>query len=59
MQATTPAMIIDGSHHKGDVFATARIAGIQAAKRTWELIPLCHPLMLRQSGSQSAGAAGT
>ena len=40
MQATTLAMIID------DVFATARIAGIQAAKRTWELIPLCHPLML-------------
>lgn len=39
-------MIIDGSHHKGDVFATARIAGIQAAKRTWELIPLCHPLLL-------------
>ena len=38
MQATTLAMII--------VFATARIAGIQAAKRTWELIPLCHPLML-------------
>ncbi len=34
MQATTTAMIIDGSHHKGDVFATARIAGIQAAKRT-------------------------
>ncbi|MDU2734964.1 MAG: cyclic pyranopterin monophosphate synthase MoaC, partial [Mixta calida] len=31
---------------KGDVFATARIAGIQAAKRTWDLIPLCHPLML-------------
>ncbi len=29
------AMIIDGRHHKGDVFATARIAGIQAAKRTW------------------------
>jgi len=39
-------VLIDGSHHKGDVFATARIAGIQAAKRTWELIPLCHPLML-------------
>eukprot|EP00095_Tigriopus_kingsejongensis_P005238 maker-scaffold113_size352875-snap-gene-1.15 protein:Tk05238 transcript:maker-scaffold113_size352875-snap-gene-1.15-mRNA-1 annotation:"molybdenum cofactor biosynthesis protein" len=35
-----------GKHHKGDVFATARIAGIQAAKRTWDLIPLCHPLML-------------
>ncbi|WP_442797681.1 cyclic pyranopterin monophosphate synthase MoaC [Pantoea vagans] len=46
MQPETLQMIIDGSHHKGDVFATARIAGIQAAKRTWELIPLCHPLML-------------
>ncbi|EFA46495.1 MoaC family protein [Yersinia pestis KIM D27] len=33
MQAATLAMIIDGSHHKGDVFATARIAGIQAAKK--------------------------
>ncbi|MFS2223294.1 cyclic pyranopterin monophosphate synthase MoaC [Pantoea sp. B65] len=46
MHPDTLRMIIDGSHHKGDVFATARIAGIQAAKRTWELIPLCHPLML-------------
>lgn len=46
MNAATLAMIMQGSHHKGDVFATARIAGIQAAKRTWELIPLCHPLML-------------
>ncbi|MEN4805878.1 cyclic pyranopterin monophosphate synthase MoaC [Pantoea agglomerans] len=46
MQPETLHMIIEGSHHKGDVFATARIAGIQAAKRTWELIPLCHPLML-------------
>ncbi|NIH11451.1 MAG: cyclic pyranopterin monophosphate synthase MoaC [Serratia symbiotica] len=46
MLPATLAMIIDGSHHKGDVFATARIAGIQAAKRTWELIPLCHPLLL-------------
>ncbi|PHM61399.1 cyclic pyranopterin monophosphate synthase MoaC [Xenorhabdus ishibashii] len=46
MQAETLAMIIAGDHHKGDVFATARIAGIQAAKRTWELIPLCHPLLL-------------
>ncbi|MQL48375.1 cyclic pyranopterin monophosphate synthase MoaC [Photorhabdus khanii] len=46
MMPETLAMIIDGSHHKGDVFATARIAGIQAAKRTWELIPLCHPLQL-------------
>lgn len=39
MRPETLQMIIDGSHHKGDVFATARIAGIQAAKRTWELIP--------------------
>ena len=46
MQPETLQMIMEGSHHKGDVFATARIAGIQAAKRTWELIPLCHPLML-------------
>ncbi|MDH0354770.1 cyclic pyranopterin monophosphate synthase MoaC [Morganella sp. GD04133] len=46
MDAKTLQMIIDGNHHKGDVFATARIAGIQAAKRTWDLIPLCHPLML-------------
>lgn len=46
MQPNTLAMILEGKHHKGDVFATARIAGIQAAKRTWELIPLCHPLML-------------
>lgn len=46
MHPGTLRMIIDGSHHKGDVFATARIAGIQAAKRTWELIPLCHPLLL-------------
>lgn len=46
MAPETLAMIINGNHHKGDVFATARIAGIQAAKRTWELIPLCHPLLL-------------
>ncbi|MDG2941210.1 cyclic pyranopterin monophosphate synthase MoaC [Exercitatus varius] len=46
MNAETLQMIIAGNHHKGDVFATARIAGIQAAKRTWELIPLCHPLLL-------------
>ncbi|HEV8246621.1 MAG TPA: cyclic pyranopterin monophosphate synthase MoaC [Polyangiaceae bacterium] len=34
---------------KGDVLGTARIAGIQAAKRTWELIPLCHPLALTRA----------
>lgn len=46
MKPDTLEMIISGAHHKGDVFATARIAGIQAAKKTSDLIPLCHPLML-------------
>jgi cyclic pyranopterin monophosphate synthase len=40
------AAIRDGTAKKGDVLATARIAGIMAAKKTSELIPLCHPLML-------------
>lgn len=38
--------IVEGSAKKGDVLATARIAGIMAAKKTSELIPLCHPLLL-------------
>jgi cyclic pyranopterin phosphate synthase len=46
MQATTLAMIVEGRHAKGDVLAVARVAGIQAAKRTADLVPLCHPLML-------------
>lgn len=46
MLPETLSMILTGQHHKGDVFATARIAGIQAAKKTAELIPLCHPLFL-------------
>ena len=46
MAPETLALIMSGDHHKGDVFATARIAGIQAAKKTSDLIPLCHPLML-------------
>lgn len=46
MQPQTLAMIVEGRHDKGDVFAVARIAGIQAAKKTADLIPLCHPLML-------------
>lgn len=46
MQAATLQLIIDGGHKKGDVFATARIAGIQAAKKCADLIPLCHPLAL-------------
>ncbi|NVK75562.1 MAG: cyclic pyranopterin monophosphate synthase MoaC [Oceanospirillaceae bacterium] len=46
MQPTTLTKIIEGGLPKGDVLATARIAGIQAAKKTSDLIPLCHPLML-------------
>ncbi|MDZ7923446.1 MAG: cyclic pyranopterin monophosphate synthase MoaC [Marinagarivorans sp.] len=46
MAPETLQMISQGEHKKGDVFAVARIAGIQAAKQTSHLIPLCHPLML-------------
>ena len=46
LQAATLRAIADGSVPKGDVIATARIAGIMAAKRCGELIPLCHPLAL-------------
>jgi cyclic pyranopterin phosphate synthase len=46
MAPTTLAMIIEGKAPKGDVLAAARIAGIMAAKRTHELVPLCHPLMI-------------
>ena len=46
MKKQTLALIESGGHSKGDVLATARIAGIQAAKQTSQLIPLCHPLML-------------
>lgn len=46
MQAATLAMILAGNAKKGDVLGTARIAGIMAAKKAHELIPLCHPLLL-------------
>jgi len=46
MKPDTLVKIIEGGLPKGDVLATARIAGIQAAKKTSDLIPLCHPLML-------------
>ena len=46
MRPQTLELIQSGGHPKGDVMAVARIAGIQAAKRTSDLIPLCHPLML-------------
>ena len=46
MAAQTLALILSGDAKKGDVLGAARIAGIMAAKRTHELIPLCHPLLL-------------
>ena len=46
MQSKTLDIIVSGSHKKGDVLSVAKIAGIQAAKKCSELIPLCHPLML-------------
>jgi cyclic pyranopterin monophosphate synthase len=48
MASKTLDLVLRGSTQKGDVLATARIAGIMAAKRTHELIPLCHPLPLTQ-----------
>ena len=46
MMPETLKLVVDGNAKKGDVLGTARIAGIMAAKRTHELIPLCHPLAL-------------
>ena len=46
MLPETLALILSGQARKGDVLATARIAGIMAAKKTHELIPLCHPLLI-------------
>ncbi len=46
MQSKTLDLIVSGFHKKGDVLSVAKIAGIQAAKKCSELIPLCHPLML-------------
>ena len=46
MQPATLQMISEGGHKKGDVLGIARIAGIMAAKRTSDLIPLCHPIPL-------------
>lgn len=46
MKAETLRLLTDGNAAKGDVLAAARIAGIMAAKRTHELIPLCHPLLI-------------
>lgn len=46
MTKSTLKLVLDGNAKKGDVIGVARIAGIMAAKRTQELIPLCHPLAL-------------
>lgn len=46
MRNETLSMILEGGHKKGDVLGVARIAGIMAAKRTSDLVPLCHPLPL-------------
>src|ERR1700691_5728081 len=48
MKRATLAIVRKGDAKKGDVLAAARLAGIMAAKRTHELIPLCHPLALSQ-----------
>lgn len=48
MRPETLRLIVDGNMKKGDVLAVAQVAGIMAAKRTSDLIPLCHPLMLNR-----------
>jgi cyclic pyranopterin phosphate synthase len=50
MRAETMAAIKAGGLAKGDVLATAQVAGVMAAKRTWEIIPMCHPLLLTGVG---------
>jgi cyclic pyranopterin monophosphate synthase len=61
MSPATAAAVRDGDAPKGDVLGPARIAGIQAAKRTWELIPLCHqlPLSFADVRAEVDVAAGT
>jgi cyclic pyranopterin phosphate synthase len=58
MQAATLALIESGTARKGDVLGVARIAGIQAAKKTSDLIPLCHPLALTRVALAFAIAGG-
>jgi cyclic pyranopterin phosphate synthase len=52
MQSSTATAVAERALAKGDVLAVARVAAIQAAKRTWELIPLCHPIALSGIGVQ-------
>lgn len=50
MNEAALTLIEQGGHHKGDIFGVARVAGIQGAKLTSQLIPLCHPLMISKIG---------
>jgi cyclic pyranopterin monophosphate synthase len=65
MAPTTLALVETGTAKKGDVLATARLAGIMAAKKTHELIPLCHPLAITsasvdfQAGREPCGLSVT
>ncbi len=54
MKASTLALITSGTAKKGDVLGIARIAGIQGAKKTSDLIPLCHPLALTRVAMEFA-----
>ncbi|MCS0503408.1 cyclic pyranopterin monophosphate synthase MoaC [Ancylobacter mangrovi] len=58
MEAATLALIESGNAKKGDVIGTARLAGIMAAKRTHELIPLCHALLLSKVAVEIEPDAG-
>jgi cyclic pyranopterin phosphate synthase len=55
----TVAMVLEGSAPKGDVLAAARLAGIMAAKRTSDLIPLCHPLSLTHARVDIEASTGS
>jgi cyclic pyranopterin phosphate synthase len=57
MDPAVLALVLEGRAAKGDVLAVARVAAIQAAKRTWELIPLCHPIALSGVGVAIEAAA--
>jgi len=50
MRPETLARIVEGRIAKGDVLGVAQVAGVMAAKRTWELVPMCHPLLLTSVG---------
>jgi cyclic pyranopterin phosphate synthase len=58
MKAETLELVLKGDARKGDVLGAARIAGIMAAKKTHELIPLCHPLQVSQIAVDIAPGAG-